>query len=154
MDDKEKRLKRQFTVTWFLLLIMIIILIFMYARGPKVESHNFIGQKGETGQVGAIGQPGPQGLQGIQGETGDPGQTTIIENNTTVIQKEPIVGEKGAKGDKGEKGEPAPRIEIQLNPATRNLEVKYSDTDLWNVLVPCEQLLRSCTEEVGGQSFN
>lgn len=148
MDDKQKRrLNRQFAVTWFLLLVMILVALFLATSRPRVESHNFVGAQGPKGEsiAGPMGPPG----ESIKGEKGDPGQTTVIESNTTVYRTETVQGEKGEPGEKGEQGVPgqdAPALQLQVNPVTKDLEYRYSGDTAWSLLIPCIELLKECDD--------
>lgn len=143
MDDKEKRrLNRQFAVTWFLLLLMILAVMFMVARRPEIQTHNFVGQQGAKGDS-IVGPIGPVG-ESVKGEKGDPGKTTVIENNTTIYRTETVKGERGDTGEKGQDGKPAPVLQIQVNPESKNLEYKYDTDSLWTLLIPCDQLIKDC----------
>lgn len=144
MDDKQKkRLNKQFAVTWFLLLVMILVVLFL-ATSKKVETHNFVGQPGPKGDS-IVGPIGPAG-ESIKGEKGDPGKTMVIENNTTIYRTETIKGEKGDAGEKGEPGMDAPVLQVQVNPETKDLEYRYSGDTVWSILIPCEQLLKECDD--------
>lgn len=150
MDDKtEKRLKRMFTITWFLLLTVILTMIYMATRGPQVVTNNLVGEKGQKGDS-IVGPIGPQGLQGISGKDSVSTQTVIQKETivTEVIQPAtPLQGPAGEPGPKGDKGEPGRELQLQVNPDTRHLEFKYDGDSLWNVLIPCADLLVGCKEE-------
>lgn len=143
-DKQKRRLNRQFAVTWFLLLLTILAVLYMALAKPRVETHNLVGQQGPQGEsiVGPIG-PAGESVKGKDGKDGLPGQQTVIENQTTVYHTETV---KGEKGDPGLPGEAAPVLQIQVNPESRNLEYKYSTDTFWSTLLRCEELLIGCED--------
>lgn len=142
----DKKLRRLFTVTWFLLGLVLAGIIYMYfvVSGHEQQPviNNYVGQRGQKGEtvVGPRGDVGPIGPQGLQAA---PTQPTVIENQTTITQPA-IQGPQGDKGEPGEKGDPGVGIQIQVNPLTKDLEYRYDGDTFWNILIPCSELIKSC----------
>jgi hypothetical protein len=143
MEDEEyKRLKRIILVSWFLILLIIVAIVFLGSyqlrklnseidiRQAKIESlipnvkngtdglPGPMGLQGDTGPAGPKGDTGDQGPQGIQGEKGDK-------------------GDKGSKGPQGIPGVPGKTILLRVNPETGQEECRQIDWDFWTTLEDC-----------------
>lgn len=160
MDDKQyKKLRFVVAVTWFLLLAVIILNIFLmtYKSGRGQLAYPIPGEKGEKGEIGPKGDRGEVGPVAIV-----PIPATIPPNTSPSISIQPmpntvispisnfspaaVIGPKGdsgasiqgTKGEAGEKGDPGPagrEIELQTNNLTGDIEWRYIGDDLWTVLM-------------------
>lgn len=153
MDDREKKkLTRRFTVLWFLLLALFLFQFFIWRQDQSKRSNDYSqllsyvnSIKPKQGEAGVNGLSGMDGINGKDGKNGSNGQTTVITNDTTIYKETPVV----VKGEKGDAGNTAPKLQIQLDPVTGDLETKYEDDDFWHVLIPCVNLLNKCGIENG-----
>lgn len=100
---------------------------------------------------GLIEVPVPKnGIDGKDGVSiaGENGKDSVSTHTQTIIEKETVIKEQvplaPLPAKDGAKGADAPRLLIQLNPLTNNLETRYENTPFWEVLVPCEKLIISC----------
>jgi hypothetical protein len=148
MNDKQyKKLMRWFTIAWFSLLVLIVVMIYTSYQGSTREMRNYVNQQIDPKKLMETIEV-PEPVPGVKGEKGEDGTTTIIEKKTVV--HEILPGEKGEKGDKGdrgekgEKGDPGTVIDVRINPVTGDLEKLYVNDDFAEVLVPCERLLIGC----------
>lgn len=150
--DKElQRLQRLIVVSWFLLLIVIIVLAFLgsyelkqlnrtieikqlqlegkipYVKDGK-DGESIIGPAGDSiqgpkGDKGDAGAQGPMGPQGIQGIQGNQG----------------IQGETGPQGPQGEQGPAGQTIFMRYNIITGEEECRVAGRDEWVPASECEQ---------------
>lgn len=125
-EPESKKLMRLFGITWFLLLVLLLAVIYQAFAPRSHEVNNFVGEKGERGEQGIQGIPGLQGERGLavpvpaKGDPGEKGER----------------GEKGETGDKGEKGDPGidgRSPEIQLN-ELGELEWRLEGDTLWQAV--------------------
>lgn len=153
MNNHDKKLNRKINIAFLLMFILIILVIISIVRNEHANSIDYSKIKTAKGDtvVGPIGPTGLQGKDGIDGRDGSNGNTTVIEKNTTVYQ--PVKGEKGDQGEKGDPGDPAALQQIRINPATGDLETKYTNDDFWNILVPCIDLLKQCGNTIDGTTY-
>jgi hypothetical protein len=136
-EKQYKRMMRAFTLSLFLLWLIILIVLYLITHIPKqVQVNNYLGRKGDPGSPGQS-IIGPQGLSGI-GLQGIPGQDGQVINNVT-IQNVPVVGPTGEKGDIGPSGR---ELIIQIDITRCVLQSQYQGDDAWTDLAqlpkPCE----------------
>lgn len=153
MDDKNyKRLMRWFTVMWFVVLALLLLVLVRLQKSTSAELKEYVNQQVSESReriIDDLPEPLP-GKDGKDGNDGQDGVTTIIEQQTTHVVTQPgQPGPQGPAGSAGEKGEPGERgreLQIQLNPETRDIETKYEGDDFWQVFIPCVELLVGCKE--------
>lgn len=138
-EDNQKKIMRWFTITWFILLGLIIAIIILALRSPQTVIKNYVGQKGDsiTGPQGAIGAVGPQGL---------PGKVEVIE--TEKVIHETLPGEKGERGEPGDQGPTGRSMEWSFNPEEGFL-TRFTGDTFWQVTIPCEEFVSKCGGEDG-----
>ena len=137
MNDKQaKKLRFLLTVTWFLMLAILVLGLSVYLSGNK---------------------PGARGLQGL------PGKDAVVDYDKidSVIQSKvesavqalpkpqnghngtngytPVKGTDYVDGKDGVNGQNGASPQIQCDPVTKSLEWKLDTDDFWTILyVPCE----------------
>ena len=138
---------RRFTILWFISLLLIMVMIFFTRRADNASLEKYIDQ--QVKQSIPVNQeqqlPSP-----LHGKDGKDGVTTVITKQD--IQHEIVTlpgmpgrdGIDGKNGKDGIDGKDGRNLEIQVNPESGNLETKYTGDVFWQVLVPCERLLKSC----------
>jgi hypothetical protein len=138
-DHEYRKLQRNFTITWFLLgLVMFIFILTLAFHNPP---HQYVaGSQGPKGDTGT-------GIQGVQGEQGFPGRDGLTEvKETTQVIREPaptqtpvtVIAEPGKDGKDGEDGQPGPsgrELEQQFNKETCAFEQRYVGDDLWTPIL-------------------
>ncbi len=97
-----------------------------------------------NGQDGKDGAQGLTGKSGIDGKNGNDSVSTYTKEVFYVDQ--PTNGLNGTNGAQGEQGPAGPVQQTRLNPETKDLEMKYSSSPFWEVLIPCSELLRTCPD--------
>lgn len=100
------------------------------------------------GVDGNDGKDGKNGI-GINGLDGKNGVDSLSTHTIETYYVHPPA-EKGEKGADGEKGKDAPIQEIQINPETKDLQIKKSTDRYWTTLIPCSELLKQCPDVVIG----
>lgn len=86
-----------------------------------------------------------KGVDYFDGANGLNAVSFSITNN--IVKEVPLIGEKGADGVNGKdgaNGKDGQTQQIRINPDTGDLENKYSDWWVWNILIPCSELKTSC----------
>lgn len=167
-DDEYRKLRRRIAVTWFLLLVVIIITLFSVVyrgRGNNIAYPI-------PGPAGAQGPIGPKGDKGDMGPVAQlpivsfsvPTVVTPPQNSNPLLHTIPVVtsvsepgpagppGEKGQAGEsiqgpKGDMGEPGPagrEVELRTNSTTGDMEWRYVGDDLWTVLMKKCTILNNC----------
>lgn len=102
------------------------------AQIQKLKPNVYNGTDGKDGES----IKGADGLNGVDGKNGQDSQSTYIERNT--IEQVPLAGTEG------QPGKDAPMQETRINPETGDLETRMENDAFWNVLIPCDQLMKSC----------
>ena len=85
------------------------------------------------------------GKDGANGKDGVDGINAVSYSITELTIKEvPLMGEMGPVGPQGEQGLPGPKMYIQNNSDTGDIEVRYENQRFWSVLVPCVEIKLEC----------
>lgn len=161
-DNEIKRLKRFIIISWSMLLILIVGLVFWASinikelksqvqlavnKQPTIV-HGINGSSGPQGLPGVsiVGAQGLQGTNGTNGSNGVNGQTVTPEELADSISQylldNPVVSQPGPPGIQGNAGQDGRTLQIQVDQVTCQLESKYDDSDSWSVIAqlpqPCE----------------
>ncbi len=141
-----------------LLFVTMLILIALLVFGALWLSQKVVSLENSTNNIAvqlknirlpvAInGQDGKDGEQGITGKSGVDGKDG--QNAVSVFNTETFYIDRPTNGIDGQQGPAGPTQDIRINPDTKDLETKPSDSSFWQVLVPCSELLRSCPDGSG-----
>lgn len=150
MDDREyKRLKQLLVLSWMLLALIIIAIVFWTSyqvkRLDSVIAYKEAQLRGDIPVAvnGIDGSTGPQGLQGVAGRDGQDGQDG--KDGTDGVQGP--AGPQGPQGEKGEQGERGPEgpegpvgrtVYLRTNLFTGKEECRYAGDDEWQPIEECE----------------
>lgn len=166
MNDKQHRkLMRLFGITWFLLLILILVLLFTLFREPDKQINNYAGAPGPQGDSayqiavknGFMGtelewlqtlkgndpivKDGRDGQNGVNGKDGK----NAISDSMTVEKQTIIERTVPEKGDRGNDGRTP---QLDYNEETGDVEVWYEGDTFRSVLIPaCALKEKGCKVE-------
>lgn len=149
-DPKDKRLMRWFGFTWFLLLVMLIVLIYALTHEDKQDVHNHYIDKPEDSAYQVALKNGFTGneiewLESLKGSDGIDGRNGMDGTRVEVIREIVVERTTPMKGDTGDPGTDGRMPELQWNPET-GLESRYEGDSFWQLLIPkCE--IKDCSGE-------
>lgn len=141
--------KRDKALMWTIIVLVLSLFSVVFVASFRLASietnYNNLAEsikniKSIDGIDGKDGKPGLNGSNGVDGVNG----TNSISEHLKETFYVPLPPEKGVKGDDGKNGVDGESQQIQINPTTKDLEVKRSSERFWTVLVPCSELIKSC----------
>lgn len=146
-DQQYKKIMRLFTVAWFSVLFVLLILILLSSRG-EAKMRQYIDEKIQTVSLQQAkvleSLPEPRdGYTPIKGVDYFDGRSGTNGTNTTSIHTEKTIVEHTIE-QVPIKGEDGRTLEVQVNPLTNDFEKRYVGDEFWQILIPCEKLLTTC----------